>query len=65
MRYFKDNKVVSRARKGLLNNKDDSISADISIEEQFDILDERNKQPIEEILEVMKREQAYTDFLEF
>ena len=65
MRYFKDNKVVSRARKGLLNNKDDSISAEISIEEQFDILDERNKQPIEEILEVMKREQAYTDFLEF
>ena len=65
MRYFKDNKVVSRARKGLLNNKDDSISADISIEEQFDILDERNKQPIEEILEVMKREQAYTDFLEY
>jgi hypothetical protein len=56
MRYFKDNKVVSRARKGLLNNKDDSISAEISIEEQFDILDERNKQPIEEILEVMKRE---------
>lgn len=69
MRYFKDNKVVSRARRGLLNGPESDnpflvVSTTQNFHQEADILEDY-KRPIGEIVEAVKNEQCYTDFLEY
>ena len=72
MRYFKDNQLVSRGRKGLLGNQQDSSAftlmnvtgdqAQFITEEHSDILDDPKKS-LDQILEAMKYDSAYEDML--
>lgn len=67
MRYFKDNKLVSKARRGLLNQDQDGLfmmrpATDLS--EAYDVLEDL-KRPIDEVLDVIKGEQCHNDMLEY
>lgn len=74
MRYFKDNQLVSRGRKGLLGNQQDSsaftlmnVTGDQNqfiTEEHSDILDDPKKS-LDQILEAMKYDSAYEDMLQY
>ena len=68
MRYFKDGKLVSKARKGLLDQDQDSLfmmrpESNIS-EGNYEILEDL-KRPIDEVLEAVKDEQCHSDMLEY
>lgn len=71
MRFFKDNKIVSKARKGILNNGDEDqfIPKEaehhaVTSDDQIDILEDYKK-PIEEVIEHLQSDKCYTDFLEY
>ena len=68
MRLFKDNKLISKARKGLLNQPEESsfLVSDNSKQEGtlYDILEDA-KQPIDRVIDVVKNEQCYSDMLEY
>lgn len=59
MRLFKDNKLISKARKGLLNQPEESsfLVTDNSKQEGtlYDILEDA-KQPIDRVIDVVKNE---------
>lgn len=74
MRYFKDNQLTSRARKGLIGgqNADSAFNmmnvtgdqSNFITEEQFDILDDPKK-TLDQVLEAMKYDSAYEDMLQY
>lgn len=69
MKYFKENKLVSRARRGLLNvpeaeNPFAIVSNRSAFQEEVDILEDIKK-PITEVVEAVKNQQCYSDFLEY
>ena len=64
MRWFKDNKLVSRARRGLLGQEQETFVVAEKVEEQLDALEDP-KRPIDEVLETIRGEQTYADLLEY
>lgn len=62
MKHFKENKLVSKARKGA--DIQENFLVDDDLEVTYDILNDNTKK-IEEVLDQMRYDQSYADLLEY